>query len=176
MASMEDPDAGWKPSGRPQSTMARNFSATLDEMFGMNNDLDELSRDVYQKKIDVVTRNQELEALEARLRETEERLKKAGAKPAPGTAAAAAAGPSDPSSSSTSSKQNGAAASAAPMPAQNGNNLGVRKNGQRRSPLSEAFPLEVAGAGTGAGAGQAPDKVPLPASPHPSKGRRKEEA
>ncbi|KAI9665655.1 MAG: hypothetical protein M1821_003589 [Bathelium mastoideum] len=70
-----DPDKNWSPSGRPQSTIAQSFSAQLDDIFDMSGNLDSLSENVEQKKRTVDTHNQELEALEARLRETEERLK-----------------------------------------------------------------------------------------------------
>ncbi|KAF2808690.1 uncharacterized protein BDZ99DRAFT_389336 [Mytilinidion resinicola] len=78
---MEDPDRDWKPSGRPQSTIARNFSAELDSLFKTDGDLDTLDRTVHQKKQIVSTHTQELEALEAKLRETEERLNKAKTSP-----------------------------------------------------------------------------------------------
>ncbi|OCK77140.1 hypothetical protein K432DRAFT_407572 [Lepidopterella palustris CBS 459.81] len=78
---MQDPDRDWKPSGRPQSTIARNFSAALDDLFKIDGGLDTLDRKVHQKKQSVSTHTQELEALEARLRETEERLKQAKSSP-----------------------------------------------------------------------------------------------
>ncbi|KAI9723242.1 MAG: hypothetical protein M1812_001124 [Candelaria pacifica] len=76
--SQKDPT----PGGRPQSTIAQNFSATLDNAFGMDEtpkpslqpDLAGLSQSVEQKKRAVTTQNQELEALQARLRETEQQL------------------------------------------------------------------------------------------------------
>lgn len=74
---MEDPDHGWKPNGRPQSTIARNFMSELDDLFKLDGDLDSLDKNVHQKKQAVSSHNQELEALEAKLRETEERLKQA---------------------------------------------------------------------------------------------------
>jgi len=70
-------DRHWKPSGRPQSTIARNFSVDLDNLFKIDGDLDTLDRTVHQKKQAVSTHTQELQALEAKLRETEERLKQA---------------------------------------------------------------------------------------------------
>lgn len=78
---MADPDRDWKPSGRPQSTAARNFSAALDDLFRIDEGLDTLDKKVHQKKQAVSTHTQELEALEARLRETEERLKQAKSSP-----------------------------------------------------------------------------------------------
>ncbi|KAF2115617.1 hypothetical protein BDV96DRAFT_612320 [Lophiotrema nucula] len=78
---MQDPDRGWKPNGRPQSTMARNFLSELDDLFKIDGDLDTLDKTVHQKKQAVTTHTQELEALERRLRETEERLNKAKTSP-----------------------------------------------------------------------------------------------
>jgi len=80
---MENPDRDWKPSGRPQSTVARNFSIDLDNLFKIDGGLDNLDRTVFQKKQAVSSHTQELEALEAKLRETEERLKQAKTSPAP---------------------------------------------------------------------------------------------
>ena len=78
---VHDPDAGWTPNKRPQSTLARNFSAALDDLFRLDGGLDDLSKNVHQRKQTVTIRNEELEALEARLRETEERLKMAKTSP-----------------------------------------------------------------------------------------------
>ncbi|KAF2470679.1 uncharacterized protein BDR25DRAFT_225239 [Lindgomyces ingoldianus] len=78
---MEDPDRGWKPNGRPQSTVARNFLSELDDLFKIDSSIDVLDKTVHQKKQAVTSRAQELEALEARLRETEERLKQARSSP-----------------------------------------------------------------------------------------------
>jgi len=81
------------------STAARNFSAALDDLFKIDEGLDTLEKKVHQKyylprsspetnqaadfarKQAVSTHTQELEALEARLRETEERLKQAKSSP-----------------------------------------------------------------------------------------------
>ena len=81
------------------STAARNFSAALDDLFKIDEGLDTLDKKVHQKyclprssletnigadlarKQAVSTHTQELEALEARLRETEERLKQAKSSP-----------------------------------------------------------------------------------------------
>ncbi|KAF2281451.1 uncharacterized protein EI97DRAFT_367451 [Westerdykella ornata] len=78
---MEDPDRDWKPNGRPQSTIAQNFMAELDNLFKMDGDLDSLDRNVHKKKREVSMHTQQLEALQARLRETEERLKLAQESP-----------------------------------------------------------------------------------------------
>ncbi|KAF2199629.1 hypothetical protein GQ43DRAFT_111086 [Delitschia confertaspora ATCC 74209] len=68
-------DHSWKPNGRPQSTLAQNFSAALDDLFQINGGLDALSKNVHRRKQTVTIQTSELEQLEARLRETEERLK-----------------------------------------------------------------------------------------------------
>jgi len=68
-------DRDWKPTGRPQSTMARSFSAALNDVFKIDNSLADLDAAVDQKKKAVSSQTSELEALEARLRATEERLK-----------------------------------------------------------------------------------------------------
>jgi len=73
---MSDSEGDWQPNGRPQSTLARSFSAALNDAFMIDSDLDGLSNSVEQKKKVVSSASQELEALEARLRETEELLKK----------------------------------------------------------------------------------------------------
>ncbi|KAF1852081.1 uncharacterized protein K460DRAFT_373941 [Cucurbitaria berberidis CBS 394.84] len=74
---MEDPDHGWKPNKRPQSTVARNFMSELDNLFKLDGDLDTHHKNLHEKKQAVSTQTQELEALEARLRAAEERLKEA---------------------------------------------------------------------------------------------------
>ncbi|KAF2848764.1 hypothetical protein T440DRAFT_146271 [Plenodomus tracheiphilus IPT5] len=76
-ATMEDPDHGWKPKNRPQSTVALQFMSELDNLFKLDGDLDTLDKTVHQKKQAVSTQTQELEALEARLRAAEERLQQA---------------------------------------------------------------------------------------------------
>ncbi|KAL9099310.1 MAG: hypothetical protein Q9163_005178, partial [Psora crenata] len=72
---MADKDDDWKPNGRPQSTIARNFSASLHDVFDIDKNLGGLSQSLEQKKKAVDSQTKELEALEARLKETEERLK-----------------------------------------------------------------------------------------------------
>lgn len=75
--SVQDPDAGWKPNNRPQSTVARNFMDELDTLFNLDGSLDNLDKTIYEKKQAVNTQAQELEALQRRLREAEERLNQA---------------------------------------------------------------------------------------------------
>ncbi|KAJ4297948.1 hypothetical protein N0V90_005847 [Kalmusia sp. IMI 367209] len=79
--AVEDPDRGWKPNRRPQSTVALNFMSELDDLFRLDGGIDMLDKTVHQKKQAVTTHTQELEALEAKLRETEERLQQARSSP-----------------------------------------------------------------------------------------------
>ncbi|PVH91374.1 hypothetical protein DM02DRAFT_636158 [Periconia macrospinosa] len=79
--TVDDPDHGWKPNNRPQSTLAQNFMSELDDLFRLDGGIDMLDKNVHQKKQVVSSHSQELEALEARLRETEERLKLAKSSP-----------------------------------------------------------------------------------------------
>ncbi|KAJ5912155.1 uncharacterized protein N7473_001458 [Penicillium subrubescens] len=70
-------DAEWKPSGkiRPQSTMAQAFSTALDSAFMLDSDVNHLSQTIDQKKQQMMIQTRELEALQKRIREAEERLK-----------------------------------------------------------------------------------------------------
>ncbi|KAB8074507.1 hypothetical protein BDV29DRAFT_173668 [Aspergillus leporis] len=72
---MTDADQGWKPKGRPQSTMAQAFSTTLDSVFSLDSDVHQLSQTVDERKFQMMIQNRELEELQARIRATEERLK-----------------------------------------------------------------------------------------------------
>ncbi|KAK0389951.1 hypothetical protein NLU13_3524 [Sarocladium strictum] len=73
----EELDRDWKPNGRrPQSTIARSFSAELGDIFRIENDLTDLDREVDTRKQKVNRETQELASLEARLREMEERLRR----------------------------------------------------------------------------------------------------
>ncbi|KAL6717365.1 hypothetical protein ACLMJK_005280 [Lecanora helva] len=108
---MSEDDGDWKPNGRPQSTMARNFSASLNDAFSMDTNLDQLVQSVEQKYVHspslivpfklnrdrkkaVSSQNAELEAIEAKLRQTEERLKEKSRTSSP--AGRAVAGTSSP--------------------------------------------------------------------------------
>ncbi|KAJ5444751.1 uncharacterized protein N7458_008623 [Penicillium daleae] len=75
MSDMEM-DQEWKPSGRirPQSTMAQAFSTALDSAFMLDSDVNHLSQTIDQKKQQMMIQARELEALQARIREAEERL------------------------------------------------------------------------------------------------------
>ncbi|KAJ9198338.1 hypothetical protein DTO166G4_8097 [Paecilomyces variotii] len=72
---MSDTEQEWKPKARPQSTMAQAFSLALDSAFSLDTDVDQLEISVDQKKQMVMIQNRELEALQARIREAEQRLK-----------------------------------------------------------------------------------------------------
>ncbi|KAL3595161.1 hypothetical protein FPOAC2_09483 [Fusarium poae] len=73
----EELDRDWQPNGRrPQSTIARSFSAELMDIFRIENSLTDLDQQVHAKKQTVNKETEELAALEARLREMEERLRR----------------------------------------------------------------------------------------------------
>ncbi|KIX05552.1 uncharacterized protein Z518_06424 [Rhinocladiella mackenziei CBS 650.93] len=74
-----NPDAGWKFNARPQSTLARDFSAALDDLFKLNG-IGALEESVVQKKDTVQSQRYQLEDLDAKLRETDEKLKRLEAK------------------------------------------------------------------------------------------------
>lgn len=72
----EELDRDWKPSGRrPQSTIARSFSAELMDIFRIENSVADLDEKIDKRKQQLNSQTTELEALEARIREMEERLK-----------------------------------------------------------------------------------------------------
>ncbi|GAB7352844.1 hypothetical protein MBLNU459_g3453t1 [Dothideomycetes sp. NU459] len=70
---------------RPESIIARNFSADLDSLFGLNSGatIGHLSQNVEQKKRNVSSQEQELQAIEDRLREAEQRLARAASGTSP---------------------------------------------------------------------------------------------
>ncbi|EFQ99208.1 hypothetical protein MGYG_02222 [Nannizzia gypsea CBS 118893] len=69
-------DKEWKPNGRrPQSTMARSLAAALDNAFMLDSEVDSLTNAIHYKQTMVSMQSRELEALEARLRATENRLR-----------------------------------------------------------------------------------------------------
>ncbi|OJK00849.1 uncharacterized protein BO95DRAFT_446491 [Aspergillus brunneoviolaceus CBS 621.78] len=70
-----DSEQEWKPSGRPQSTMAQAFSTALDSAFSLDTDVNHLSQTIDQKKLQMMIQTRELEQLQAKIREAEERLK-----------------------------------------------------------------------------------------------------
>ncbi|KAG2413324.1 hypothetical protein HFD88_002513 [Aspergillus terreus] len=72
---MSDADQEWKPSGRPQSTMAQAFSSALDSVFALDSEVDHLSQTIDQKRFQMLIKNRELEELQAKIRAAEERLK-----------------------------------------------------------------------------------------------------
>ncbi|RYP07873.1 hypothetical protein DL764_002239 [Monosporascus ibericus] len=92
----EELDRDWQPNGRrPQSyvrtclslcpghasspragTIARSFSQELMDIFKIENSIADLDEQVEKRKQQVTTQTSELESLEARIREMEERLKR----------------------------------------------------------------------------------------------------
>lgn len=74
-----NPDAGFQPNRRPQSTIALDFSAALDGLFKLNG-IDALEESVEQKKETVTSQRYELEDLETKLREADAKLKHLEAK------------------------------------------------------------------------------------------------
>ncbi|SPO03512.1 uncharacterized protein DNG_06195 [Cephalotrichum gorgonifer] len=75
--SDEELDREWKPSGRrPQSTIARSFSAELMDIFKIENSVTDLDIQVHHRKQTVSLQSNELHLLEAQIREMEERLKR----------------------------------------------------------------------------------------------------
>ncbi|KAJ4125494.1 hypothetical protein NW768_009114 [Fusarium equiseti] len=73
----EELDRDWQPNGRrPQSTIARSFSAELMDIFRIENSLTDLDQQVHDKKQTVDKNAEELAALEARIREMEDRLRR----------------------------------------------------------------------------------------------------
>ncbi|KAM7206441.1 hypothetical protein V8F20_002790 [Naviculisporaceae sp. PSN 640] len=72
----EELDRDWKPNGRrPQSTIARSFSQELVDIFRIENSIADLDEQVDKRKQQINSQTSELEALEARIREMEQRLK-----------------------------------------------------------------------------------------------------
>ncbi|UPL01074.1 hypothetical protein LCI18_012008 [Fusarium solani-melongenae] len=73
----EELDRDWQPNGRrPQSTIARSFSAELMDIFRIENSLSDLDQQVHDKKQTVDKNTEELASIEARLREMEDRLRR----------------------------------------------------------------------------------------------------
>ncbi|KAJ1338055.1 intracellular multiplication protein IcmG [Microdochium nivale] len=69
-------DADWQPSGRrPQSTIAQSFSQELMDIFKIDNSIVDLDNQVKTRQQQVRGHTTELETLEARIREMEQRLK-----------------------------------------------------------------------------------------------------
>ncbi|KAI0392500.1 hypothetical protein F5Y17DRAFT_358031 [Xylariaceae sp. FL0594] len=71
----EELDRDWVPNGRrPQSTIARSFSAELMDIFRIENSIADLGEQVDKRKQQVSSGQSELQALEARLKEMEAKL------------------------------------------------------------------------------------------------------
>ncbi|KAF3071029.1 hypothetical protein GL218_00383 [Daldinia childiae] len=82
----EELDRDWQPNGRrPQSTIARSFSQELMDIFRIENSLADLDEQIDKRKQQVNSGQTELEALEARIKEMEERLKKQNPPGVPGS-------------------------------------------------------------------------------------------
>ncbi|KAL2273908.1 hypothetical protein FJTKL_03995 [Diaporthe vaccinii] len=80
----ESLDRDWKPNGRrPQSTIARSFSAELADIFRLDESVADLDAKIDERKQVVQSRASELEALEQRIKDMEARLKRNAANPAP---------------------------------------------------------------------------------------------
>ncbi|WYZ36786.1 hypothetical protein EsH8_II_000292 [Colletotrichum jinshuiense] len=89
-----DLDRDWQPNGRrPQSTIARSFSQELADIFRLDDNVTDLDEKLDQRKQHVQSQTSELEALERRIREMEERLKGNKQTSANQPAAAGAAAP-----------------------------------------------------------------------------------
>jgi phage shock protein A len=77
MSTDEELDRDWVPNGRrPQSTMARSFSAELMDIFRIENSISDLDSQVDQRKQKVDKGTDELASLEQRIKEMEERLRR----------------------------------------------------------------------------------------------------
>ncbi|KAK6844562.1 hypothetical protein PG995_014672 [Apiospora arundinis] len=73
----EELDRDWQPNGRrPQSTIARSFSAELVDIFRIDNSVADLDEQLNKRKEKVTSHTSELEALEKRIKEMEDRLKR----------------------------------------------------------------------------------------------------
>ncbi|KAJ5112689.1 hypothetical protein N7532_000734 [Penicillium argentinense] len=74
-SDMDRMDREWKPKMRPQSTMAQDFSTALDSAFMLDSNVNELSQTIDQKKQQMMIQSRELEELQQRIRDAENRLK-----------------------------------------------------------------------------------------------------
>ncbi|SPQ27166.1 f57fe666-b182-4e6f-bf43-98d15a6fed21 [Thermothielavioides terrestris] len=84
----EELDRDWEPNGRrPQSTIAQMFSQELMDIFRIENSIADLDEQVDRRKQHINSQTSELEALEARIREMERRLKMQTSLDNPGSAA-----------------------------------------------------------------------------------------
>ncbi|KXX73606.1 hypothetical protein MMYC01_209756 [Madurella mycetomatis] len=95
--SDQEIDREWKPNGRrPQSTIAQMFSQELMDIFRIDNSVADLDEKVDKRKQQINSQTSELEALEARIREMEQRLKKQNGVPNGSGQAASHNGPNAP--------------------------------------------------------------------------------
>ncbi|KAF2479138.1 hypothetical protein BDY17DRAFT_305039 [Neohortaea acidophila] len=89
-------------TAQADSSVVQNFATDLDSMFGLSHGIATLSQTVEEKKASVSSGQSELEALEARLRETEDRLRKVSRGSSPARQADAGAATSTTAAKQTS--------------------------------------------------------------------------
>ncbi|RMJ26147.1 hypothetical protein PHISP_02992 [Aspergillus sp. HF37] len=81
--------------------MAQAFSSVLDSAFSLDSDVDQISQNIDQKKQQMLMQNRELEALQAKIRETENRLKASESTPAEESSPSGRGGKREPQYGST---------------------------------------------------------------------------
>ncbi|KAL7798238.1 hypothetical protein V8C37DRAFT_249630 [Trichoderma ceciliae] len=141
----EELDRNWQPNGRrPQSTIARNFSMELEDIFNLDDAKAELQQSLDTRKHNIGKNTEELATLEARLREMEQRLN--------------AAGLSRPADSSSNPQQQ----SASSTPKQEGSSLSVAASDDNSKSRSRP--------GTARATQQAPSSGDMPPTPGASEG------
>ncbi|KAK6439046.1 hypothetical protein LTR95_004744 [Oleoguttula sp. CCFEE 5521] len=97
-------------SSGSEAAIVQSFAADLDDMFGLEPtasrpvDVEHLSQTVNEKKQTLSTKDGELQELEARIRETEERLARVSRNASPARGAEASVGAAPPSYSSPSAQ------------------------------------------------------------------------
>ncbi|KAK3293616.1 uncharacterized protein B0H64DRAFT_327501 [Chaetomium fimeti] len=96
--SDEEMDREWKSNNarRPQSTVAQMFSQELMDIFRIDNSVADLDEKVDKRSQQINTQASELEALEARIREMEMRLKGQASPNAAGSSAKTSSAPPAP--------------------------------------------------------------------------------
>ncbi|KAB5585605.1 hypothetical protein GE09DRAFT_31897 [Coniochaeta sp. 2T2.1] len=124
----EELDRDWKPNGRrPQSTIARSFSAELMDIFRIENSVADLDEQVDRRKQQLSTQTSELEALEARIREMEARLQQRNTSPNSSLSQRSALAQAHAQHSAASQRLSGSSSS-------------HQQQQQRRSPIAGVFP------------------------------------
>ncbi|KAI0556250.1 hypothetical protein F4679DRAFT_578373 [Xylaria curta] len=126
----EELERDWVPNGRrPQSTIARSFSAELMDIFRIENSVADLDEQVDKRKQQVTSGQTELQALEARLKEMEARLQMSKA------------GPSSPRAQRQPSATNASAEKELPQrPLQTASRPGTAKQAQQAPMRAGAMP------------------------------------